>query len=455
MVGFSPDSLWQQTQPLLPEKSRNDKALPSLCVAFSGGVDSTVLLHALSVLLTHAKTPFSLRAIHINHQLQAESDQWVTFCDGFCLARGIPFQSVVVDVIPSKKGIEAAARQARYSAFKKALNSEEILLTAHHLDDQVETVFLQLLRGTGVDGAGAMAPVSNANVYPLIRPMLSVERAQLEAYAKQEGLTWIDDPSNAEENFSRNFLRKKIFPVIEDRWPGYRKTIQRFSNNARSASTVLASYLEEDYVTCCVDNHDALGIALDIEPLKLLVIEKRLMIIRHWLKSCNAIMPGERVLMQIHSAIFSSEDANPLIEWGQYQVRRYQNMLYFLMRDEVSVMPETFHWDMKQPYKINDRSQLISQHIVGDGIHERYGDEQVTIAFRQGGEKCQPFGRLGTHSLKKLFQEYAIPPWMRDKVPLLMIDNQIAAIVGYCYCRPFAVQSHESGIIIRLNLDLV
>ncbi len=441
MSGYTQALLWQQLERLLPDESLE---VPVLCVAYSGGLDSTVLLHTLAELQVTQK--FSLKAVHINHQLQDTADAWSVSCREFCKKKHISFQNIKVSVTKDKKGPEAAARKARYTAFDHCLNPNDILLTAHHLDDQVETVFLQLLRGSGIDGASAISLVTKRNHYYLMRPLLSFERQQLLHYAKEVQLTWVEDPSNEQTHFNRNYLRQNVLPMLEARWPAYRKTIARFSNHARVTANVLDDYIRNDFRQC----FDASNQTLKIEALKLLVLEKRLFVIRCWIKHCDYSIPSERILLQIHEALFAVEDANPLIEWDQAQIRRYRNQLYLFSRSALDEKLSAFEWNGKTRQIIKGLGDLDVQTGIGQGILERYTHRPMKIKFRQGGEKCSPTGRKGRHSLKKMFQEYAIPPWLRSRIPLLIIDNEIAAVIGYFYCAPFAANQGEPGVIINL-----
>ena len=446
-VVLSPELIWQQVQDLLPNKSLDSL---SLCVGLSGGLDSIVLLDLLYK--QQLQNPsFNLKAIHINHQLQDEAQAWADFCQKFCETKNIHFQSINVDVVETKKtGLEAAARNARYKAFSENLSRNEFLLTAHHRDDQIETFFLQILRGAGIDGAAAINPCIQFDNHYLLRPLLNIDREQLKEYAENERLQWIEDPSNTEVHFNRNYLRHEILPKLEQRWPSYRQTIQRFSSNARLATNVLNDYISKDYIDCLNSEKNTLL----IDVLLNLNLEKRLMVIRYWIKQQNFSTPSESVLLQIHAALEAYEDSNPLIEWGDAIVRRYRNELYLLPRIKVNFEKEVFLWDLKAPIKINNLGEISVQEIMGQGISVNYANAEIKIVFRQGGEKCQPSGRQGNHSLKKIFQEYDVPPWLREKTPIILIDGQIAAVVGLFYCAPFAAKKEESGFVLKLDLDL-
>lgn len=445
MTGFDPDYFWQHLESLLPNELQK---LPlKLCVGFSGGLDSTVLLKTLSTLRT--KHTFSLRAIHVNHQLQPDAPAWSNFCRTFCENENIDFQNINVDVVQTKElGPEAAARKARYTAIKNTIQENEIFLTAHHLDDQIETLFLQLLRGAGIDGASAIKPVTQHDNYYLLRPLLAYDRCHLSNYAESNKLSWVEDPSNSEKHYNRNYLRHDVLPLIEKRWPAYRKVLQRFVEHSQSTVELLEGYSKQDFDIC----YSVEDFTLSIEKLNSFSIEKQSLILRHWIKQQNFLMPGEAQLAQIHKAIVAVPDANPLVKWAGAELRRYQNKLYLLPQNHSSIDLSEVTWDLKQPRILRGIGKLISHTVVGYGIKPHLVEADITISFRKGGEKCRPVGRQGSHSLKKLFQEYAIPPWRRRQIPLLKINDAIIAVPGYFYCEPFAALKEEEGIAINLEL---
>ncbi|MDH5258205.1 MAG: tRNA lysidine(34) synthetase TilS, partial [Gammaproteobacteria bacterium] len=321
----------------------------SFVVGLSGGVDSIVLLHALSILSQQAssesdkpetkpKLNFKLKAIHVNHQLQFEANEWQKFCVSFCETLNIPIQCFLVDAVPKQgEGPEAAARNARYDVFKKKLLPNEILLTAHHLDDQIETVLLQMLRGTGVDGGAGIRPVSKFNTSYLIRPLLMFSRDAIEAYANENSLTWINDPSNTETYYDRNYLRHDVLPAIEKRWPSYRDTIGRFSQHMRQASELLNDIADQDLEV----TNDKRNECLLISELNRLSFARKNNLIRHWLSYQNYSLPSDKQLKQINALIVAREDAMPVVSWGNVELRRFHGCLYS-MNNKRKKIPEDF-----------------------------------------------------------------------------------------------------------------
>jgi len=438
---FDQQSLWSHLAPLLEkyQKSKSNK----ITVGFSGGLDSTVLLHALSQLKSDKKD-FQLSAFHVNHQLQKDADSWEYFCQQFCEKYFIDFYSarVIIDN-DSKSGAEAAAREARYQAFHEHLGERELLLTAHHLDDHIETVFLKLLRGTGIEGARGILPFSNFKKLNIVRPLLAFDRNSLLRYAEKQELTWVDDPSNASDQFDRNYLRHKVLPHIEQRWPGYKQTINRFTQNLSDVNKIIHKSTQEDYTTAFSENDSS----LDLLAMANLTIERQSLLLRFWIKELGCKVPNQKHLQQILNIVNARHDANPQVCWGDVQIRRYRGKLFLFSCDDTFITQE-YNWDLLEPLHIPGVGTLDVVHVVGSGIKKDYFQSGVNVKFRMGGEVCRPHKRSHTHTLKKLLQENAIPPWQREKLPLIVIHNEIAAVVGEFYCDPFCASENEQGFEI-------
>ena len=433
----------------------------SLVIGLSGGVDSIVLLHALSSLVSSAtnsdvKVRFNLKlsAIHINHQLHSQANDWQSFCITFCQKLNIPIQCVSVDASPKMgEGPEAAARNARYAAFKKNIHDDDILLTGHHLDDQIETVFLKILRGTGVDGAAGIREISrfstiNKSTY-LVRPLLMFSRESIELYASENKLEWVNDPSNDETHYDRNYLRHDVLPVLEKRWPSYRQTVCRFSQHMRQTSDLLKQISEDDF-------SDAFNVekkCLNIENLNNLSLPRANNLIRHWVSFEGYSLPSDAQLSQINTAITSREDSSPVVSWANVELRRFKNNLYLMSSDSIKIPEDLLvnikSWKEGQRVNVPGYGLLELRSSKGDGINKKYfSSHEIKIKFRQGGEKCKPVCRDKTQTLKKIFQEMNLAPWLRDTTPIVYIENEIAAVVGEFYCVPFAASLNEEGLII-------
>ena len=448
MTEFNSLLLQQTLDRLLQQQGIGLNQPITLVLGLSGGMDSVVLLHALSSICA-ANPVYKLKAIHVNHQLQSSADDWQQFCGDLCQKWQVPYESVTVDVdIKKGEGVEAAARKARYNAFKNKLNTNDILLTAHHLDDQIETVFLKLLRGTGVDGAAGIRPVTTFNGHYLLRPLLNVRRAALEAYAMQNHLPWINDPSNEETVYDRNYLRHEVLPLIEKRWPAYRQTVGRFSRHMQQVSDLVQEIAQQDFETV----YDAEKQCLNIDKLTTLSLPRRHNTIRFWIKQHSDTIPSVEQLDQINTAIIAREDAAPVVKWANVELRRFKNGLY-LLNEPLQKMAIDFsvtlqNWKPGEKLTIPGYGFLSLVETKNDGLKPScLANAELTIKFRQGGERCTPVSRQKSQTLKKLFQEYNIPPWKRNSIPLVYINQEIAAAVGVFYCKPFAAED-EVGLKI-------
>jgi tRNA(Ile)-lysidine synthase len=345
---------------------------------------------------------------------------------------------------------EAAARMARYQAFAKLLQPGDYLLTAHHQDDQAETFLLQLLRGAGLKGLASM-PIgkSFAQGYHL-RPLLSYSRSELLIYAKEHKLVWIEDESNFNTHFDRNFIRHQVMPLLQQRWPAAASTVARAAKHLAEASE-LQEWLANSELTKITGSQPQ---TMAIDKLAAYPVAIQKWLLRGWLAQKQFPMPSEMQLQRmLHDVLDSREDADPQVIWQSHQLRRYRNDLYALPLAKTCSHNFIIPWDIKSELVLpNQRGTLTLQTTQGQGLSKPVLQQaQVTIRFRQGGERCQPKGRIGSHPLKKLLQEWGVPPWQRDQIPLLYVEEQLAAVVGFCVCEPFAVTEPEAeGCMVYL-----
>ena len=391
-----------------------------LIVGFSGGLDSTVLLH---VLASHSLLQDKLVAVHINHGISANSQSWQDHCEQICLQSGIHFIARSVEFARSAN-IEEEARIARYGVFSSLLNADDCLILAHHRDDQAETLLLQLFRGTGVDGLAAMLELNSFSSAILARPFLSVFRKQLEHYADEHELKWIEDESNQDIKYSRNFLRHEIMPLLMEKWPGVVGNITRTAAHCQQAKVNLDELAIQDSPELVAPK-----ISINIESLKTLNFERIANVLRVWLKKNKIQLPSTMTFQRlIHEVILASPDATPVVSWDNIQVHRYQQSL-FLVRKKGTHLSSSIEW-------INFPLPLIAKeydiHLIAEQANQGLlipPDAKVFVKYRQGGEIFCWHGQ--TKQLKKLFQEWKIPPWLRESIPLIYINEQLAAVVGY------------------------
>lgn len=417
----------------------------NFCLAYSGGLDSQVLLHALRQLLP----PTRLRAIHINHSWHVDAVKWAEHCQHTCEKLGIYCEVITVDARPKAgESPEAYARQARYKAIAKRVPAGDYLLTAHHRDDQAETLLLQLLRGSGLRGLASMPFCQPFSKAYLLRPLLKFSRAALYEYAKAKQLIWIEDSSNMDLRFNRNFIRHRALALIQQRWPQANKTLARAAENISEAHCLLEEIAYEDWRTV----QGPVFNTLTISCLLGLSVARRRNVLRYWLSRLNFPIPSQKQLQQIEGLLVSKPDASPQVNWGGVQLRRYRNVLYALtLENEQALLKFAVPWVLNQALLLPKRGLLTASKTLGQGLACSLMEEkQVHVNFRQGGERFYSSERLGSHPLKKLFQEWGVPPWQRNKIPLIFYQQELIAVTGYGVHADFAAKQNELGFVIKL-----
>lgn len=424
-------------------------------LAYSGGCDSHVLLHLLSE-LKRLKHVNNIKAVHVNHQLQDDSSSWATHCVQQCEQYDISCEVVNVNVDKdSGTGLEASARKARYAALQQLMTEQTVLLTAQHADDQVETFLLQSLRGGGVKGLASMPllkPFSNGFLY---RPLLYVSQENISEYAATNKLNWVEDPSNDNANFDRNFLRQNVIPVLKQRWPSINKTFHRLTQHQAEAANLINDLAVIDLEKLLVDEK-----LISIEHLNRLSLNRQKNVLRYWIETQKKlVVPDSTHLMRIlNEVVVAAEDSQPNVSWSNTVIRRFKGKLY---AEAIAAVSPTINmlenWNPKKVYELYERanvpSLLKTSKVVGNGLSiEKLANKNVSIRFRTGGEVCCPQGRgPHQHQLKKLLQEWQVPPWQRDSIPLIYVEDLLAQVVGFCVCEPFAAHSGEPAYDITLT----
>lgn len=414
---------------LTPERLRPILAdllgAPRWLVAYSGGLDSSVLLHLLhSYCRDHAAAP-ALLAVHINHQLQPAAATWEQHCERVCASYGLPFLRRQVSVAIHGEGVESAARKARYRALAALLEPGDVVFLAHHQDDQMETLLLRLLRGAGLQGLQGMPASRSLGAGRLQRPLLDFPRSALEAYARESGLDWVDDPSNRDTRFDRNYLRHEVLPRLAMRWPACRRTTTRSARRLRAAAGVLDQLLPEVESVCsCLGDP---GLALP--PLLALPAETALLVLRRWLRQRSLPMPGRAPLTEFLRQLHSGVRRGAMLDCGSYRLQRFAEALYLVTATELPAEAWTEAALAPGPALTLPAGDKLALEPAGDapGIRLQTG-EQLTLRWRRGGERCHLPGRKGSRSLKNLLQEAAIPPWWRQRLPLLYLGDELLAV---------------------------
>lgn len=393
----------------------------SLLVAYSGGVDSTVLLHALTQLKQQQRPGLQLSAIYIHHGLSQNADSWARHCQQQCQIWQVPLIIEKVRLDPMAGNIEQQARNARYQAIYRHLKSDQMLCTAQHLDDQCETFLLALKRGSGPAGLSAMPVESNRH----LRPLLTISRQQIEAYANRHQLTWIEDESNQDDHYDRNFLRLKVLPLINQRWPQFSQMVARSASLCQQQEALINELLDNDFHQLLTTQGQ-----LRLSPLINYSEYKRNAILRMWFRQQGVMMPSQKQLALIwQTVVEAKEDANPKFVLHNKQIRRYQNQLYLLpLYDDTEHL--VINWDLTSPLVLPDNIGQLQSHYQHDlNCRLPQADEAVTVRFHAQG-RLQIVNRQGSRAIKKIWQEHQIPPWMRTRTPLIYYNEQLICAVG-------------------------
>ena len=401
---------------------------PRWYVALSGGLDSTVLLHLLHQWCREHPGAPTLSAVHINHAMQPGSDQWQTQCEQACAALNLDCvgQSVTV---PEGASPEAQARAARYAAFEQLLQPREVLFLAHHLDDQVETFFLRLLRGAGLEGLAAMPRSRPLGQGLLVRPLLAVARDAIERFAAQQQLTYIEDPSNSDTRLDRNYLRHEVLPGLAQRWPGYRRSVERASGHLQSAAALLQDSLAPASVVTSVTGDPGVALASLVGvPVSAAAATLRARL-RLWGLRAPDQAPLEEFLRQLREA---APEANPQLRWGGNVLQRYRDAIYLLPPDPGGQLPEVLAMTTGSSREVPGVGRLSLQPAEGAGLALSSGDT-VQVKWRDGGELCR-LPQRPAKPLKKLLQQWAVPPWWRDRVPLIYLGDELLAVGDLALC---------------------
>lgn len=435
-----------------------------LLVAFSGGLDSTVLLHLLHQLSLTTTTPtfaFTLHfsAMHVHHGLSPHADAWAQHCQHICDQRHISLhiQPVKVDV-DSGLGVEASARLARYAALASyaALQSTQadFICLAHHQDDQAETLLLQLARGAGAKGLSAMAALEIKR--KLLRPLLGTSRAELEAYATQHALTWIEDESNHDTQYDRNFMRHRILPALEMQYPAIRSTLARTAQHMAETQQLLEDLAKLD-AACCLKHHSADDIGqLEVAELAQLPLPRAKNVMRWWISQYQALvttlkMPSTQQLAQImHQLFYAKASASIHIKVADnVYLKRYLGCVYLV--PEQPIMPAyNLHWQGEAEIQLSDYSRLTFAEQLGQGIAlKKLAHAKLRIKNREGGERFRPEKGRPSRTIKRMMQEHTIPPWQREQLPLIFMEETLVMIPNLAVDANVQAAPDEMGLTIH------
>jgi tRNA(Ile)-lysidine synthase len=410
-----------------------------LSVGFSGGVDSSVLLHAVMRLVGPLSLP-PPRVLHVNHGLARDAVEWSRHCARQCRDLGVRFESIGVDARAGPgESPEEAARRARYAAFAGRLGNAELLCLAQHADDQAETVLLQLLRGAGPAGLRAMPAERELAPGRLLRPLLGRRRAEILACAREWGLSWVEDPANADQRLPRNRLREQVVPLLEVVNPGAVRALGRAARLQGEAEGAVRDLARLDLGRCM----HASGEWLDRDELLALPSYRRRAALRLWLREAGTAPLGEARLREAERQLAQARaDRQPRIEWRGAELR-VQGPRVFAYRQAPAHPPRAGarRWRPGTALELS-AGRLWAEPVSGEGLR---ADGEVEVRFRQGGERCRPSGRARSQSLKRLLQEYRVPAWERSQLPLLYRDGLIVGVADLWVCAGHEAAPGEAG----------
>lgn len=409
-----------------------------LTAALSGGADSVLLLYVLNMLSeSHG---FQLSALHVNHGISPNAAHWQSFCEQLCEEWDIRLDVTRVAVELCGDGLEAAARRARYDAFSD-VNAEWLVL-AHHRDDQAETLMLNLLRGAGLGGAAAMPrvrAVPDHSELRVLRPLLEVSREEIEAYARLEGLTWLEDESNSDTRHSRNFLRHRVFPLLRERFPGCDAVLARAASHFAEAQSLLQELARYDSRETVREGR--------IVASKLAKMDgARARNLMRYVLQCASVTPPEsaRLYEIVRQVCQAAPDSHLCFDLGEKELHRYQGQVWLI--PHLDAVKET-EWLGVEVMEWGGGS-LHFQATTGEGIsREKLASNRVRIAPRRGGERFRPEDERPRRELKKLLQEHAVPPWERGRLPFLWCGNELVWVSGIGIDCTWKCESNEPGIL--------
>jgi tRNA(Ile)-lysidine synthase len=445
---------------LLPDFSKQVKRLCAASllsefdfhIALSGGLDSVVLLH-LFARLREKEGNLTVSAHHINHGLSVNAVAWADFCSQLCCDLAIDFScSCVCLQKKSRTSLEALAREKRYACLTQGLSANSYLVSAHHQDDQLETVLLALKRGSGNTGLQGIRSKQPLKIGYLIRPLLDFSRLQLEAYAQFFGLQWIEDESNKDQIFDRNYIRHTISPLLKARWPAIAKTVARSASICQEQQQLLDEIAQLDFTRCVY--HLLNQNILDINELKALSVARRNNVLRYWFKQSNLNYPSSKQLLAVwDDMVLAGDSASPLMQFKGVTLRRYRDHLYLVEEQAVVDFNKPITWQGESQLsllggRVKLNFQLSTEQKDGLAIQPH---SQVEICFRAhfpAKLACTPIGRSGSRSVKKLLHEYHVPPWLRDDIPFVFIDGKLQQAVGLWQCQVLPADNQKQYLMV-------
>lgn len=386
-------------------------------VGFSGGADSTALLQAIHECRKDLEVP--VHAVHFHHGLQADADAWQAHCGKFCAERDIPFISRRLKISKSSKNSrEEEARNSRYRSVAEILGNAEMYLTAHHAEDQAETLFLNLMRGSGIEGLAGIPVLRNLENGWVARPLLDRNRPELERFLEQRKISWLTDPSNDDTSFDRNYLRQELFPVLEKRWPGLGKRLFRTARNARITAGAMAMFIESQ-------SGDLIRDRLKMPLQKLLELEPEMqtLILRQWLRRHEVpVLPEARLLEFLDQLAGAQLTSQAEVKWQDWMIKRYQRDLWLHRRQPFLACPSR-SWKSGMKLDLGPDAGVVR--LVGEDVAI---PDSWKIRTRKSGDRIRLVPNGPSYKIKPLFRAAMIPPWLRASIPILEWDGEPVAL---------------------------
>ena len=389
-------------------------------IAYSGGVDSTALLHLSGKIAK--KLNKKILAVHVNHNLNKESKNWEIHCKNFCNDTGIPLTIINLNIVLNKgDSIEERAREDRYKIIYNLMTRRTVMMTAHHRDDQAETFIIQLLRGAGAKGLSSMPELKKIKKGYHIRPFLKLSKRDLNNIIKNNNLSYIKDNSNDDTKFSRNFIRKSIFPVIEKKWPSYSETISRSAFNLSESVKLNEELAKIDIKKYLLEEDNRISVSIkELESYRFNNV------IRFWIKKNNYRMPSSEQIFSISNNILKAgKDKVPFFECSEYEIRRYNDYIEIMDPLTKHDPSEVYVWEFKKNLVISSLSINLSWKNLEDKLGFEV-NQNVEVKFRKRGENIQ----IGSSkkSLRDYMRENKIPPWKRERTLLIYIDKELKVV---------------------------
>ncbi|OUR84033.1 tRNA lysidine(34) synthetase TilS [Colwellia psychrerythraea] len=437
-----------------------------LIIAYSGGIDSQVLLHALAQLKQKKLISNEITVCHVNHGLSDNAKRWQKFAKQECAKLSVNLVVKCVNVqSKAQQSLEALARDARYDALKSLRNKKSLVLTGHHSDDQSETFLLALKRGAGLKGLSAMSVQTQLGQHLLVRPLLKVSRQEIEGYAKTHQLSWVEDESNHDTCFDRNFIRQQIIPLLRERWPSINNTINRSASHCLAGQELLDELAEQDLTVCKTGEA-----GLHIEALTALSPARFNNLIRFFMAQKGSLMPSTEQVNQVRHQLQADEDKNPQIKVAQHVFRRFKGILFLTpayndisdWQGQVELFQDTLPLGTSVLALPDNLGELIfnTNSMINSTLGKNQNnplprialpkrDQLVSVRFRHENPKCLPHFRQHSRTVKKVLQELNIAPWQRKRIAFLYYDNELVAAIGHFICQPFIVSDSQLGMYIR------